>query len=564
MKFSRVSKGIDPKIVEKCEEKLSKLFLLLSLRYDQKGNDANEIGGDPLVSLLLIPYEHVLTNVIPTAATDGKRYFWNPDFLLKLTYLGTRFVGAHEAFHAYFMHPERAAGKIPKLWNIAVDYIVNGFIMEDLSKRGLKSSNEFTRHLGKFMTLKNYAELLKNPFNPPKEVKEIMGDSKEYHSSVELPDVYSEAELTEEQKKEIQRRREMNSFFFADPDLEKDMKSPEKIYSYLYSMLPKCPECGKVGVYVNPKSKQKNKNKSGGNSGGSNNDGDKDKSQSQSQSQSQSGDGGDKDDSKNQGNSKGCSHGCSTCGGAESIDIFGFGDTLDQHIDPKETKEEMAHRLAQAIDHAKRQMSSHNVGHIPGGLEDELGELIKPQIRWQDHIKAKMARIRQGGAKNDWTRFKSRPLSYHAIIPKRREYYLNFVCLLDTSGSMSNDDIVYGLSQLQSLDTKAEGWVIPADATVYYDQATQIKKCDSETLKKTKVVGRGGTCFTSFFSEYKNHFGDADFLIVITDGWLSPGELEAATNPGIPVYFIITSDHSSFHPPFGKTFKLRNGDTTAK
>ena len=39
-------------------------------------------------------------------------------------------------------------------------------------------------------------------------------------------------------------------------DLEEEMKRPEKIYDLLYSLLPKCPKCGRLGMYKKPGAKQ--------------------------------------------------------------------------------------------------------------------------------------------------------------------------------------------------------------------------------------------------------------------------------------------------------------------
>ena len=43
----------------------------------------------------------VLDESIPTAATDGKRILWNPDFVARLTDEEVRFVLLHEALRAY-------------------------------------------------------------------------------------------------------------------------------------------------------------------------------------------------------------------------------------------------------------------------------------------------------------------------------------------------------------------------------------------------------------------------------------------------------------------------------
>src|SRR5271167_3613900 len=146
MKFSRIVGKIDPKLVSQAEDKLSKVFLELGVRYDNE-HVGSGMGGDPLIFSLMYPVDHVCTLNIPTAATDGKRYYWNPKFIMKQSRIGLRIICAHEAWHAIYMHPARRGSRIPKLWNIAVDYIVNGTIMEDFKHRKMPPEETFTKHL---------------------------------------------------------------------------------------------------------------------------------------------------------------------------------------------------------------------------------------------------------------------------------------------------------------------------------------------------------------------------------------------------------------------------------
>jgi predicted metal-dependent peptidase len=141
------------------------------------------------------------------------------------------------------------------------------------------------------------------------------------------------------------------------------------------------------------------------------------------------------------------------------------------------------------------------------------------------------------------------------MTPKRRNYVATFGCLLDTSGSMSNEDMAFGVSQLQSLDEKNEGTIVFADAEIYWDEAVKIKKCNAEELRKLKPVGRGGTMFGEFFDQYEKKIGECDFLIVITDGYLSDGDVSCMRNPLVEVIWLLTAN-SSFTPPFGKVYNL--------
>lgn len=553
MKFSKTIGKIDPKLVHQAEEKLSQIFLELGTRYDNEYVGTG-MGGDPLIFGLLYPVEHVCTLNIPTAATDGKRYYWNPKFILKQSKIGLRIICSHEAWHSIYMHPQRRGSRLPKLWNIAVDYIVNGTVMDDFRARKMDPKENFTKNLGKFLTLKEYADLLKDPFKDPSKLGGALTNSGT-QSTVNLPSANEDRELTPQEQKELERREKKVTFFYADPDLDEEMKSPEKIYDFLYNLLPKCPTCGKVGLYK-PPSKDKNKGK--GSKGdksekdkSSSSEKDKPSSDKENDSCQNSGSDHQHDDSCGASDQSGQQEkACPDCSGG--IDIFDLGGTVDDHMDTEESEEKLAKRISDAMEAAKKM-----AGHVPAALEDELGKLTAPKISWQDIIRTRLLKARAGNGRNDWTKFKTRPMFTGLLVPKRKNYYAHFGCLLDTSGSMSKDDMAFGLSQLCALDERSEGTIVPADATIYWDKATKIKKSAADELTKVKVYGRGGTKYAEFFTDYEKNIGKCDFLIVITDGYLLDTDIAEMQHPGVDVIWLITSG-STFTPPFGRAFDLRN------
>lgn len=60
-----------------------------------------------------------------TAATDGTRLVYDPDYILSLTPKQRLFVIAHEAFHCHLRHPYRMGNRDPHLANIAMDQVTN-------------------------------------------------------------------------------------------------------------------------------------------------------------------------------------------------------------------------------------------------------------------------------------------------------------------------------------------------------------------------------------------------------------------------------------------------------
>lgn len=68
---------------------------------------------------------------IPTAGTDGKTIYYNPDFLESLSVEQQTFVFAHEVCHIAFNHILRSEGKDPQIWNTATDAVINAFLKRD-------------------------------------------------------------------------------------------------------------------------------------------------------------------------------------------------------------------------------------------------------------------------------------------------------------------------------------------------------------------------------------------------------------------------------------------------
>jgi len=64
---------------------------------------------------------------IKTAGTDGKYFYYNRDFIAALSESEVEFLVGHEVMHCVYDHmdPDRRGDRIPMLWNIANDYVIN-------------------------------------------------------------------------------------------------------------------------------------------------------------------------------------------------------------------------------------------------------------------------------------------------------------------------------------------------------------------------------------------------------------------------------------------------------
>ena len=66
-----------------------------------------------------------------TAATDGRNFFYNEEFVSKLSVKKLMFLFAHEICHGIFDHFGRCGSRNKKLANVAQDYAVNIILSDD-------------------------------------------------------------------------------------------------------------------------------------------------------------------------------------------------------------------------------------------------------------------------------------------------------------------------------------------------------------------------------------------------------------------------------------------------
>jgi predicted metal-dependent peptidase len=84
----------------------------------------------PFFGTLAMFARFIASTAIPTAATDGRDIFFNPQFLSSLPSQQQDGVLLHELLHAALLHPLRLHERQPELWNIAADIVVNGTILQ--------------------------------------------------------------------------------------------------------------------------------------------------------------------------------------------------------------------------------------------------------------------------------------------------------------------------------------------------------------------------------------------------------------------------------------------------
>ena len=67
---------------------------------------------------------------LPTAATDGRYFYYNSEFVNKLNIKQLEFLVGHEILHCVYDHMGRRGSRDPQLYNIAADYVVNADLLD--------------------------------------------------------------------------------------------------------------------------------------------------------------------------------------------------------------------------------------------------------------------------------------------------------------------------------------------------------------------------------------------------------------------------------------------------
>lgn len=114
--------SLDPEKIKEmeneAEEKIVSAKVYLLMKYPYIG----EIG---------TRLENVPTWRIPTAATCGRKLYYNPAFILSLSERKIIFTVAHEILHVLLDHVFRRGDRQPYVWNVAIDYITNYILVKE-------------------------------------------------------------------------------------------------------------------------------------------------------------------------------------------------------------------------------------------------------------------------------------------------------------------------------------------------------------------------------------------------------------------------------------------------
>ncbi|CAB4124961.1 vWFA domain containing protein [uncultured Caudovirales phage] len=167
--------------------------------------------------------------------------------------------------------------------------------------------------------------------------------------------------------------------------------------------------------------------------------------------------------------------------------------------------------VAAAVASAKAQ------GKLPSALERFLGEVLEPEIAWQEKIRAFFAR-KVGGGSFDWRRPDRRLIQRDIVAPSRSGHGAgDVVVAVDTSGSIGQRELDVFFAEMRGIldDVRPmRMFVVWCDAKVH-----KVDELDSsDDVRGLKPAGGGGTAFTPVFDWIDSEGLQPDALVYLTDG----------------------------------------------
>jgi len=212
-------------------------------------------------------------------------------------------------------------------------------------------------------------------------------------------------------------------------------------------------------------------------------------------------------------------------------------------------------RVVEACEAIRIRESIKGTGNIPMFARRFIEELKKPQTDWRavlnDFVQEEV---------NDYSfcppdrRMSDSPF----FLPdfNEKEYIIKKILfMIDTSGSMSDDEITQCYSEIKGaidqFDGRLEGWLGFFDAAV----TEPVPFVDEEEFIKIQPVGGGGTNFHIIFDYVSENMSDdlPVSIVILTDGEAHFPPEEMAMD--IPVLWVINND--AVTPPWGRTTRIK-------
>jgi predicted metal-dependent peptidase len=185
-------------------------------------------------------------------------------------------------------------------------------------------------------------------------------------------------------------------------------------------------------------------------------------------------------------------------------------------------------------------------GKLGGAMARMVDHLLQPQLPWRMLIARYMTMM----ARDDFNYTRPARREGSAIFPSLRSTQLEIVVAIDTSGSVSDEEIAQCLAEINAIkgQMRARITLLTCDAKLSHD-GPWIYEPWEEFTTPNEFTGGGGTSFKPVFDYVEREMQPPDLLLYFTD---AQGEFPD-TIPNYPVLWLIKGKSQV---PWGQRIQL--------
>ena len=239
---------------------------------------------------------------------------------------------------------------------------------------------------------------------------------------------------------------------------------------------------------------------------------------------------------------------------SENKSLKGWDDHSEWNKGEDDGTDEWEKRIIDAMNAVRIREGSDKRGTIPLFAQRIFDELTKPKTDWRtilnDFVQEEICDYSFSPPDR---RFDDSPF-FLPDFNEKEEKVKDILFMIDTSGSMSDEDVKAAYSEIKGaidqFNGKIEGHLGFFDASVVPPKPF----CDEEEFKIIRPYGGGGTSFDIIFEYVKKKMEEIQLvsIVILTDGYAPFPPEECAMD--IPVLWMINNEEVT--PPWGRVARI--------
>ncbi len=209
-------------------------------------------------------------------------------------------------------------------------------------------------------------------------------------------------------------------------------------------------------------------------------------------------------------------------------------------IDAETVEKWKQHVIAAAI-------NAKNRGKCPGFADDFLADIRRPSVTWKEYLRRQATSMFRG--RYSYLRDSRRSRTIGMKLPSRTRSPNGAIIMIDTSGSISDDDLSQFVSECSGILRETGCRFLK----IYFHdvECYHIEEYDLNTIKKIKAT-RVGTSHVDVFEKVEESRDKVGMVIAFTDLETSFPHIA----PDFPVLWAVPPGYENHEHPFGQIVKV--------